>query len=83
MTDTLSDESSRTPDVSDAPTAPSADRSRLLVALRDRDWRQLSYRALIAYVISRICVVAGAAVVAAQRVVQDRIDGIARPTNAV
>ena len=83
MTDTLSDESSRTPDVSDAPTTPSADRSRLLVALGDRDWRHLSYRALIAYVISRICVVAGAAVVAAQRVVQDRFDGIARPTNAI
>ncbi|HEY4331320.1 MAG TPA: glycosyltransferase family 39 protein [Ilumatobacteraceae bacterium] len=40
-------------------------------------------RAGIAYLLSRLCVIAGAAVVAAQQVVQDRTDGVARPSNAV
>ncbi len=50
---------------------------------RPSQWGRLVRRASIAYVLSRLCVVAGAAVVATQRVVQDRIDGIPRPNNAL
>ncbi len=46
-------------------------------------WKAYLRRASIAYVISRLCVLAGAAVVAAQRVVDDGLDGIPRPRNAV
>ncbi len=46
-------------------------------------WRSLVKRASIAYLLSRMCVIAGAAVVAAQRVVADRAEGIARPSNAI
>ena len=49
----------------------------------ERTWRNLTIRATIAYLLSRLCVVAGAAVVAAQRVKQDQAEGVARPTNAV
>lgn len=49
----------------------------------DRNWRKLTIRAFIAYVLSRICVLAGAAVVAANRVKEDQANGVARPTNAV
>lgn len=50
---------------------------------RKAQWLTLVKRASVAYVLSRLCVAAGAAVVAAQRVVQDRADGIPRPRNAV
>jgi len=74
-----------------SPASPRATATRLLTWLRwprlgrdeDPSWRRLVRRAGVAYVISRICVIAGAAVVAAQEVVQDRTDGIPRPTNAV
>ncbi len=46
-------------------------------------WRSRLTRAGVAYIISRMCVVAGAAIVAAQRVKQDQADGIARPKNAI
>ena len=52
-------------------------------ALRTGQWNKLVARASIAYMVSRLCVIAGAAIVAAQRVVQDRADGIPRPSNAV
>jgi len=47
------------------------------------EWRRLLKRAGVAYLLSRLCVIAGAAVVAAQSVVADRADGIERPANAV
>ena len=50
---------------------------------RSGEWKRLVKRSFIAYVLSRLCVIAGAAVVAAQRVVQDRTDGIPRPNNAL
>lgn len=50
---------------------------------RADQWNTLLKRASIAYVLSRLCVIAGAAIVAAQRVVQDRADGIPRPRNAL
>ncbi len=53
------------------------------IAQRRRQWRTLVKRASVAYVLSRICVIAGAGIVAAQRVVQDRSDGIPRPRNAL
>ena len=46
-------------------------------------WRRLVARGLVAYLLSRLCVMAGAAVVAAQRVVRDREESIPRPSNAV
>lgn len=60
----------------DATGTPTVRREQLL-------WKQYVRRAGVAYLISRLCVMAGAAVVAAQRVVDDRIDGIPRPTNAI
>lgn len=47
------------------------------------EWRRLAKRAGVAYLLSRLCVIAGAAVVAAQSVVADRADGIERPANAI
>src|SRR5215217_7644773 len=84
MTDTATDVTTDTaPDARTSSTwrprwwpAPSALRS-------DLAWRKLTIRALVAYLLSRLCVIAGAAVVAAQRVVEDRSKGIARPSNAV
>ncbi len=46
-------------------------------------WTRLVRRGLIGYLISRLCVIAGAAIVAAQSVVADREDGIPRPSNAL
>ncbi|MCU1393293.1 MAG: hypothetical protein JWM34_1721 [Ilumatobacteraceae bacterium] len=89
MTDTIDDESTPAAmDSSDHPSStpphdPPPHQPQWIAAYRDHDWRRLSFRALVGYVLTRLCVIAGAAVVAAQRVVQDRIDGIARPTNAV
>lgn len=87
MTETIPDDSIPAPtepaaDAGDAePAAPVAP---IRGGLRtDRAWRRLAFRAIVGYVLTRLCVIAGAAAVAAQRVVQDRIDGIARPTNAV
>ncbi len=74
MTDTIDSTTNPTsiePLDHDAPSASS------------RQWAKLVRRASVAYVLSRLCVAAGAAVVAAQRVVQDRTDGIPRPHNAV
>jgi Gpi18-like mannosyltransferase len=84
MTDIISEDSSQVlnPAPNDPPAASTKAR-RQFALLHDQGWQKLSIRALVAYLLSRMCVVAGAAVVAAQRVVQDRIDGIARPTNAV
>ena len=50
---------------------------------RKAQWATLVRRASAAYLLSRLCVIAGAAVVASQRTVQDRTDGIARPRNAL
>src|SRR5688500_14581344 len=46
-------------------------------------WRSMVVRAGIAYVISRLCVVAGAAIVAAQQSTVARLEGMERPKNAV
>ena len=73
MTDTLSDDSTALSTETEPPSG----------LRHDRPWRVLTLRAMVAYLLTRICVIAGAAIVAAQRVVADRFDGIARPTNAV
>jgi len=88
MTETVS-ESSTSPSGSASPDAAAAPTPRRRLAwpsrgiFGERTWRNLTIRATIAYLLSRLCVVAGAAVVAAQRVKQDQADGVARPTNAV
>jgi hypothetical protein len=46
-------------------------------------WNKLVIRGMIAYLISRLCVMAGAGVVAAQRVVRDREEGVPRPSSAI
>jgi len=83
MTDILSDEH----EIADDTLAPSpATATETTIPTRPAEhntWRSLVARASVAYLLSRVCVLAGAAVVAAQRVVQDRLDGIPRPTNAV
>ena len=83
MTDTITDDTSSTSFDTSDPSHPATSRGRLAELWSDRSWQRLSIRALVAYVLARLCVIAGAAVVAAQRVVQDGLDGIARPTNAV
>jgi Gpi18-like mannosyltransferase len=56
-------------------TAPSSvDRS---------SWRSYLHRAAIAYLVSRLCVIAGAAIVAAEEVAEANRDGLPRPKNAV
>jgi len=52
--------------------------------LTGRSWRSMVQRAGIAYVITRICVVAGAGIVAAQQVAEQRADpDFVRPKSAV
>lgn len=46
-------------------------------------WRSMVRRAGIAYLITRLCVVAGAAIVAAQEVAEANREGLPRPKNAV
>ena len=46
-------------------------------------WRSMLIRTGIAYVVSRLCVIAGAAIVAAQQSTVARIEGLERPKNAV
>jgi hypothetical protein len=46
-------------------------------------WRSMLRRTAIAYVISRLCVIAGAAIVAAQQSTAARFEGLERPKNAV
>ena len=46
-------------------------------------WRSMLVRTGIAYVISRICVIAGAAIVAAQQSTVARVEGLERPKNAI
>lgn len=94
MPDTLSDDISGTnlwPAGEVAPTAVPAGQHGTVVgesappaATATRpEWRRLVKRSAVAYLLSRLCVVAGAAVVAAQSVVSDRKNGIARPNNAI
>ena len=80
MTDTISDESTANSTSNDTTAGESTRGGGLR---HDRAWRRLAIRATVAYVLARICVVAGAAVVAAQRVVAERTGGGVRPTNAV
>ena len=72
-------------DADAAPTRPGLQWRRLFGSAvpTDPEWRRLAKRAGIAYLISRLCVMAGAAIVAAQSVVADRADDIARPANAI
>ncbi len=50
----------------------------------ERPWKALITRVGIAYVLSRLCVIAGAAIVAAQQVAEERTnEGFVRPRNAV
>jgi hypothetical protein len=60
--------------------APSADRAPLR---HPRTWRSALVRASIAYVFSRLCVLAGAGILAATRVVAEANEGLPRPSNAV
>ena len=83
MTDTISDDSHTILIESSNMSHPPSPRGTLADLWQDNSWQRLSTRALVAYVLARICVIAGAAVVAALRVVQDRFEGIARPTNAI
>lgn len=46
-------------------------------------WRSMLRRAGIAYLISRLCVIAGAGIVAAQEVAEANRDGLPRPKNAI
>jgi Dolichyl-phosphate-mannose-protein mannosyltransferase len=46
-------------------------------------WHSMLRRAGIAYLVSRLCVIAGAAIVAAQEVAESNAQGIPRPKNAV
>ena len=69
-------------------TKPTDDHVRRTVVASPRpgaatQWNTFVKRAGVAYLLSRLCVLAGAAIVAAQRVVQDRTDGIPRPKNAI
>lgn len=48
-----------------------------------RSWRTSLVRATIAYVFSRLCVMAGAGILAATRVVTEAGEGVPRPDNAV
>jgi hypothetical protein len=90
MTDTIDNSIDNTNSTATDPSSDSTEGSPVVdvaaaetQARRKSQWAKLVKRASIAYVLSRLCVVAGAAVVAAQRVVQDRTDGIPRPRNAV
>jgi hypothetical protein len=77
MTDTLTDT------IADEPAPTSTRPAAVARPVNDRNWRRLVGRAGVAYILSRLCVIAGAAVVAAQSVVADRAAGIARPANAL
>ena len=77
MTHTLDPASEKVADLADGEVDTD------LVSQRRKQWRTLVKRASVAYVLSRICVIAGAGIVAAQRVVQDRAAGIGRPRNAL
>lgn len=48
-----------------------------------RTWRTALVRATVAYVFSRLCVLAGAGILAATRVVTEANEGVPRPSNAV
>ncbi len=89
MIDSISDDSTSDHSISDDHTSndstsdPSGTTLRRSGMRHDRAWRRLGFRAMVAYLLARLCVMAGAAVVAALRVKEDQFEGIARPTNAV
>ena len=53
------------------------------VVASNPEWRRLVKRAGVAYLLSRLCVIAGAAIVAAQSVKADQAEGLERPANAI
>lgn len=84
MTDTTLLPPDAAPAVATPPEADQVGDTRVAAGIpTPTGWNRLVIRGLLAYAISRFCVLAGAGVVAAQRVVRDREEGVPRPSSAV